>query len=85
MDNSKNYDVLNPDSDSEKGQMFLNGKTTFRNLEFINSRNFVQNLKDDINLLLPSELLPFLNATEIDNYLSSELRRKSKICFDFLK
>ena len=44
------------DSDSEKGQMFLNGKTTFRNLEFINSRNFVQNLKDDINLLLPSEL-----------------------------
>lgn len=56
MDNSKNYDVLNPDSDSEKGQMFLNGKTTFRNLEFINSRNFVQNLKDDINLLLPSEL-----------------------------
>lgn len=65
--------------------MFFNGKTTFRNLEFINSRNFVQNLKDDINLLLPSELLPFLNATEIDNYLSSELRRKSKICFDFLK
>ena len=85
MDNSKNYDVLNPDSDSEKGQMFLNGKTTFRNLEFINSRNFVQNLKDHINLLLPSEILPFLNATEIDNYLSSELRRKSKLCFDFLK